>query len=136
MNRFSTSIEISFHGLRSKSKDFIIRKQIAWLLSSQLIILLFLRNNHLQTDFQQIFFSPVILRVFRKFLQRMKKTFRKLLESPQKKPPVAKCYFSKVAGFYRNCHLRCSVKNGILRKVFTKFTEKHLCQRLYFDKRM
>ena len=30
-------------------------------------------------------------------------------------------------------HRRCSVRKGVLRN-FTKFTGKHLCQRLFFDK--
>ena len=50
MDRSSTSSEISFHGLPSKSKRPSIRKQIASSLSSQLIVLLFLRNSHLQRD--------------------------------------------------------------------------------------
>ena len=43
-------------------------------------------------------------------------------------------YFTKVAGFYRCSHWRCSVKESVLRKVFAKFTGKQLCQRLYFNK--
>ena len=31
------------------------------------------------------------------------------------------------------CHRTCSVKKGVLRN-FTKFTGKHLCQRLFFNK--
>ena len=50
MDRCSTSSEISFHGLPSKNKRPSIRKQIALLLSSQLIVLLFLQNCHLQRD--------------------------------------------------------------------------------------
>ena len=46
----STSSEISFHELPSKSKRLSIRKQIASLLSSQLIVSLFLRSSHLQRD--------------------------------------------------------------------------------------
>ena len=34
---------------------------------------------------------------------------------------------------YRSSHRRCSVKNGVLRN-FVKFTEKHLCQSLFFNK--
>ena len=49
-----------------------------------------------------------------------------------KKAPVAKSYFSNVAGYYRSTHLRCSVKNGVFRKVLAKFTGKHLCHRLFF----
>ena len=33
----------------------------------------------------------------------------------------------------RSIHLSCSVKKGVLRN-FTKFTRKHLCQNLIFDK--
>ena len=33
----------------------------------------------------------------------------------------------------RNSHQRCSIKTGVLRN-FTKFTGKHLCQSLFFDK--
>ena len=33
----------------------------------------------------------------------------------------------------RNSHRRCSVKKGVLRN-FAKFTGKHLCQRLFFNK--
>ena len=57
------------------------------------------------------------------------KTFSKLTK---KKTPVAKSYFSKVAGFCRSIHLQSSVKNGVLRKVFAKFTGKHLHQRFFF----
>ena len=67
------------------SKEYSIRKEIAWLLSSQLIVILFLRNSQLQRDIYQTFFSPIILRIFRKFLQRIKKAFRKFLDSSLKK---------------------------------------------------
>ena len=33
----------------------------------------------------------------------------------------------------RSSHQRCSIKKGILRN-FAKFTEKHLCQNLFFNK--
>ena len=33
----------------------------------------------------------------------------------------------------RSSHRRCSVKKGVLRN-FTKFTAKHLCQSLFFNK--
>ena len=47
---------------------------------------------------------------------------------------MAKPYFSKVAGFNRSSHQRRSVKKGPVRKVFAKFTGKHLFQKLYFNK--
>ena len=34
---------------------------------------------------------------------------------------------------FRSSHLRCSVKKGVFRN-FAKFTGKHLCQRLFFNK--
>ena len=34
---------------------------------------------------------------------------------------------------YRSSHRRCSVKKGVLGN-FAKFTKKHLCQSLFFDK--
>ena len=34
---------------------------------------------------------------------------------------------------FRSSHQRCSMKKGVLRN-FTKFTEKHLCQCLFFNK--
>ena len=37
-------------------------------------------------------------------------------------------------GFYRSSHWRCSVKKGVLRKMFSKFTGKHLCHRLCVNK--
>ena len=33
----------------------------------------------------------------------------------------------------KNSHRRCSVRKGVFRN-FTKFTEKHLCQSLFFNK--
>ena len=34
---------------------------------------------------------------------------------------------------FSSSHQRCSIKNGVLRN-FTKFTGKHLCQSLFFNK--
>ena len=38
-----------------------------------------------------------------------------------------------LAKHYRSSHRRCSVKKGVLRN-FAKFTGKHLCQNLFFNK--
>ena len=38
-----------------------------------------------------------------------------------------------MAAFSRSSHRRCSVRKGVLRN-FAKFTGKHLCQSLYFNK--
>ena len=53
----------------------------------------------------------------------------------QKKRHVQKArIFSKTFRFIeRNSHQRCSMKKGVLRN-FTKFTGKHLCQSLFFNK--
>ena len=61
MDRSNTSSEISFHGLPSKSKRPSIRKQIASSLSLQLI-LLFLRNSHLQEIFRKHVFASVLVK--------------------------------------------------------------------------
>ena len=37
------------------------------------------------------------------------------------------------SNLYGSSHLKCSVRKGVLRS-FAKFTGKHLCQTLYFDK--
>ena len=41
--------------------------------------------------------------------------------------------FSKTTNTTRSSHQRCSLKKGVLRN-FTKFTGKHLCQSLFFNK--
>ena len=96
-------------------------------------IIVFTKQPSAERFLANLFFTSNFVS-FQKILAAHQKNVPKT--STQKKPPVAKSYFSKVAGFYRSCHLRCSVKSGILRKMFAKFTEKHLCQRLYFDKGM
>ena len=129
----STSSEIQFHGLPSKSKRPGIRKQIALLLSSQLIVLLFLRNSHLQKDIQQTFLRQYFCQLLENSCSASKKTFRKSLESSQK-APVAKSYFSKVEGFYRSSYRRCSVKSGVFRKRFAQNSQENTCVRDYFIK--
>ena len=41
--------------------------------------------------------------------------------------------FSSTPGNQRSSHQKCSARKGVLRN-FTKFTEKRLCQSLFFDK--
>ena len=96
-------------------------------LSSQLIVLLFLRNSHLQRDILANIFSPVFSWTLRKFLQRIKKMFQKFLESSQKKKTVAKLCFNKVAGFYRSCHRRCFVKEVFLE--ISQNSQENTCAR-------
>ena len=120
MDHSSTSSEISFHGLPSKSKRPSIRKQIASSFSSQF-------------SFSKHFFDRVFMNFYKIFAAHQRNIL-KISRKFTKKPPTAKSFFSKVAGFYKSSHRRCSVKQGLLRKVFANFTGKHLCQRLYFDK--
>ena len=48
-------------------------------------------------------------------------------------------YFKKISididvlGITRSTHRRCSLRKGVLR-YFAKFTGKHLCQKLFFNK--
>ena len=44
-----------------------------------------------------------------------------------------KVIFKHYCGPFRSSHRRCSVRKGVLRNV-AKFTEKHLCQSLFFNK--
>ena len=88
MDCSNTLSELSFHGLPSESKRDSIRKQIASPLSLQLIIL-FLRNSHLQRDNQQTFFSQFFFLTFRKFLQPTKKAFFRNFQNVHQKTPVA-----------------------------------------------
>ena len=60
MDRYSTSSEISFHGLPSKSKGTGVRKQIESSLSSQLIIFVFTKQPFAERYLVNIF-SPVFL---------------------------------------------------------------------------
>ena len=56
----STSSEVSFYGLPSKSKHPSIRKQIALSLSSQFIVLIFTKQPPTERYLANIF-SPVLL---------------------------------------------------------------------------
>ena len=63
----------------------------------------------------------------------------KILRKLFKREYISKiCDFKELFGYiarwkYRNSHQRCSMKKGILRN-FAKFTGKHLCQSLSFNK--
>ena len=43
------------------------------------------------------------------------------------------CLFQNIFSINRSSHQSCSIKNGVHRN-FTKFTGKHLCQSLFFNK--
>ena len=47
--------------------------------------------------------------------------------------PFYKDFVKLLKTFYRSSHQRCSMKKGVPRN-FTKFTGKHLCQSLFFNK--
>ena len=127
----STSSEISFHGLPSKSKRPSIRKQIASSLSSQLIVL-FLRNSHLQRDIQQTCFCQY----FCELLENSCSASRKRSENFQKvykKHPQQSLILVKLQAF-TEVATEGGPKKSVLRKVFDEFAGKHLCQGLYFNK--
>ena len=133
MDHSNTSSKILFHGLPNKSKCPSIRKQIALSISSQLIGLLFLQNIYLQRDIQQAFFCQCFCKLLENSYSASKKGFLEIFRKFTKNTH-GESYFSKVAGFYRSSHWRCSVKKDVLRKMLAKFTGKHLSQRLYFNK--
>ena len=43
------------------------------------------------------------------------------------------CHLPEFSSVFRSCHWNCSVGKVIIRN-FEKFTRKHLCQSLFFDK--
>ena len=146
MDCSSTSSEISFHGLPSKSKCPSIRKQIV--LSSQLIALLFLRNSHLQRD---IWWSLILVKFagfYRSSHRRcsVKKVFiRKVFAKSTRKQLCQILYFDKVAGLslWKRCsgtgfpvNLAKFLRKSFLQNTFGRllmafpcnFTKKEQCQ--------
>ena len=128
----STSSEISFRGLPCKSKRPSIRKQIALSLSSQLIVSLFLRNSHLKRDIQQTCFCPHFCELLEKSCSASKKRSEKF-QKVHKKHPQPSHILVKLQAF-TEAATEGAPKKSVLRKVFTEFTGKHLCQGLYFNK--
>ena len=128
MDRSSTSSEISFHGLPSKSKRPSIRKH------SVVVIITVNSISFYETAISREIFSKYFFAIifvnFQKILAAHQNMFRKTLESLQKntRSEFLCCMLLQeqpTDAFY---------KKGVLRKVFAKFTEKSLCQRLYFNK--
>ena len=110
MDRSTTSSEIWFHGLPSKSKRPSIRKQITFSLSSQLIVL-FLRNSHLQRDIWQIFFRKYFCKLLENSCSASKKLYLEIFSrKSSEKDARGESYFSKVAGFYRSSQRRCFIE--------------------------
>ena len=97
MDCSNTLSEFSFHGLPSESKRHSIRKQIASPLSLQLIIL-FLRNSHLQRDNQQTFFSQFFFNFQKILAAHQKSVLQKFLECSPKNTR-GESYFSKTQAF-------------------------------------
>ena len=89
-------------------------------------------EGYLETFFRQ-YFCELLENSCSASKKKKKKNVPKIFGKFTKNT-CGKSYFSKVASFYRSNHQRCSVKEGVPRKVFAKFTGKHLCQRLYFNK--
>ena len=75
MDLSSTSSEISFHGLLIKANVLVSENSIV-------IIITVIKQPTAERYLANIF-SPLFLWTFRKLLQRIKKMFRKFLESSQ-----------------------------------------------------
>ena len=129
----STSSEISFHGLPSKSKrPASIRKQIASSLSPQLIVSLFLRNSHRQRDIQQTCFCQYFCELLSNSCSASKKgseNFQKV----HKKHQWQTLIFVKLQAF-TEAATDSAPQKSVLRKASEEFTGKHLYQGLYFNK--
>ena len=59
--------------------------------------------------------------------------FNEFLIIPKKKLFSSSNFIMDLAKSIRSSHRRCSVKNGVVRN-FSKFTGKHSCQSLFFNK--
>ena len=114
MDRSSASSKISFHGLPSKSKRPSIRKHSVVVIITVNSIS-FYETAICREIFSKYFFASIFVN-FQKILAAHQNTFRKVLESSQKKTPVAKSYASKVAGFYRSNHRMDSIKKMFLER--------------------
>ena len=117
-DRSITSSELSFHGLPSKSKRPSKETENRQYRRYYQLIVLFLRNSHLQRDIQQTFFRQFLCELFENFCSASKyvsKTLRKFNKKKQKQKKETK-------------------KTRPWRKVFAKFTGKRSCQRLYLNK--
>ena len=132
MDPSSTSSEILFHRLPSKSKRPSIRKQIASSLSWQLIVSLFLRNSHLQRDIQQTCFCQYFCELLENSCSASKKRSENF-QKVHKKHPWRSLILVKLQAF-TEAATEGVPKKSVLRKVFAEFTGKHLCQGLYFNK--
>ena len=93
MDRSSTSSEISFHRLPSKSKRPSIRKQIVIFNSS------FYETGICREIFSKHFLAIIFLN-FQKIFAAHQKNFPKTFRKFTQKTPMVKSYFSKAAGFH------------------------------------
>ena len=89
------------------------------LLSCQLILLLILRNSHLQGDVSANIFASIFVK-FWKILAAHLKNVPKIFRKCTKKTPLGKFYSTKVAGFYRSSHRRCFLKEMKFYKIHRK----------------
>ena len=126
MNHCSTSSEISFHELSSKSKSPSIRKQVAPSLSSKLIVLVSMKQpsaeRYLANFFRQYFCE--LFENCSSASNYVPKCFRAFTKSH----PCPSLMLVKLQAFTGE------ETGAFCKKVFTKFSGKGLCQRLYFNK--
>ena len=121
MDRSSTSSEISFHGLPSKSKRPSIRKHSVVVIITVNSIS-FYETAICREIFSKYFFASIFLN-FQKILAAHQNTFQKF-QKLHKNTPVAKSYVSKVAGFYRRNHRMRSVEKVFLERCSQNSQEK------------
>ena len=132
MDRSSTSSEVSFHGLPSKSKRPSIRKQTALSLSSQLIVLVFTKQpsaeRYLANFFRQYFCE--LLENSSSASKYVPKSFREFT----KKHPWRSFMLVKLQAF-TGATTKCVLQKNCFQKGVCKIhREKGLYQRLYFNK--
>ena len=131
INSSNISSEILFHELPSKSKRPSIRKQIASSLSSQLIVL-FLRNSHLQRDIQQTCFCQYFCELLENSWSASKKHYENF-QKVHKKHPWPSLILVKLQAFTEAATEGVPQKS-LARRVLGEFIGKHLCKGLYFNR--
>ena len=67
------------------------------------------------------------------FAHNLQVIFQWILEGPFLKTPLSRSIRQHKLSIFRSSHRRCSVRRGVLVN-FAKFTGKHMCQSVFFNK--
>ena len=82
---------------------------------------------------QNIFIYNLLLRLLKQFLFLRNAIFLSVTEILYDKVLISSFFIFQTSTTFRSIYRRCSVRIAVLRN-FAKFTGKHLCQNLFFNK--